>query len=199
MSMPLRGSDQVTRKYRMPEPVYRRKGRLLTDADIPDSPSQADAQIPAAWLLGPAPQPPGRYRLVTTDVITDRNASAARVSLCENGHVLLTATGSAKREPGDPDNPAIADGLALGRALVNLGRQIRDEQLAAMHAAARELEAERLRIISKVRRAINRARERNHPQHHFMDADAIRAEWGQEAADRHLARQVRRQKGEGQP
>lgn len=54
------------------------------------------------------------------DTTVDDNATVVTLSLREEGHTIYS-TGSSKRHPGDPRNPAVARQLALGRALIDLG------------------------------------------------------------------------------
>lgn len=66
---------------------------------------------------------------VQVSVLSDRNATVAEViyddPLATYFEPLSTATGSSKREPGDLYDERIAYDLAIGRALVKLGNQLR--------------------------------------------------------------------------
>jgi hypothetical protein len=53
---------------------------------------------------------------LATETLIDRNAAVARVTLFL-GAREFTATGSAKREPGDPYDETLGEQLALARAL----------------------------------------------------------------------------------
>ena len=83
-------------------------------------------------------------------VITDRNATVAEVTLItdmihdDNGFtpVVVTATGSAKREPSDKPDESIGTDLATGRALEALGRKLQRRADGKVRAAA---EAKRVR------------------------------------------------------
>lgn len=62
---------------------------------------------------------------VTVTALTDRNAAVASTELIKPDlDLVATATGSSKRENGDVYDLRIGTELAVGRALVNLGRQL---------------------------------------------------------------------------
>ena len=67
-----------------------------------------------------ADNPLNTYK-VRLRTLTDRNVSAADVSIRTQTGVTLRATGSAKRVPGDEFHPGVGDTLAAGRALIALG------------------------------------------------------------------------------
>lgn len=59
---------------------------------------------------------------VTIDTLSDRNAVTAAARL-QGGP---TATGSAKRAPGDPNFEGLGETIAIGRALIGLGQHLLD-------------------------------------------------------------------------
>lgn len=77
-------------------------------------------------------------------VLLDKNATVAEVALSDIFGItpMATATGSAKRDKGDVFNQEIAVNLAVGRALENLGRQLRRKGEAQVAEAQREAETE---------------------------------------------------------
>jgi hypothetical protein len=75
--------------------------------------------------LSPPPSPP-RHRprhahRIDVDTLTDRNATVAAITFHEEDW-SYTVTGSAKRKPGDKPNANRAEQLAIGRALIQLGK-----------------------------------------------------------------------------
>lgn len=75
-------------------------------------------------------------------VLSDRNATVASVALIDPDSDYGTerraiATGSSKREPGDVYDVDIATDLAVGRALVKLGRELQGNAQKRVEAAAK--------------------------------------------------------------
>lgn len=73
---------------------------------------------------------PWKYHFVQVDTLTDRNAVVAAVTFrpeadpVSGNYDSYTVTDSAKREPGDVNDRTIGEQLAIGRALVKLGRDL---------------------------------------------------------------------------
>jgi len=92
---------------------------------------------------------------MTVDITTliSRNASVASVELFDLTNPIVSligvATGSAKREPGDMHDEAIAVDLAAGRALENLGRQLRRRGEAKVREASRQTEEKQAKLRRK--------------------------------------------------
>lgn len=134
---------------------------------------------PAPWL-----QP--KY-WISTEIIVDRNATAARVMLCNSngGQELITATGSAKREQGDRHDECIARNKALGRALVTLGQGLIDDSDRAVRLATEEQQAARIRRAVKVQRALRLEADITPP---LTEREVLEA-FGPEAAKVHRERE----------
>jgi hypothetical protein len=82
--------------------------------------------VPVSQALVPKTLPvPASFRL-SVQVIPDPHATAARAELFgENDYApLLTATGSAKKENGDPYDPEVGIALAVSRALDGIARKL---------------------------------------------------------------------------
>ena len=71
---------------------------------------------------------------VLVDALTDRNASvaSARFHTHNKFNPYITATGSAKRIPGDRADDVLGEQLAVGRALVSLGQYLIDAADSAL-------------------------------------------------------------------
>lgn len=98
---------------------------------------------------------------VSVIVINDRNATVASAELTQwIGGQLVTdyATGSAKREPDDVRDDVLATDLAVGRALVSLGRRLQGTARILVADAAHRQEHE------GIRRVRNRLREQLGPR-----------------------------------
>lgn len=63
---------------------------------------------------------------VTIHLYENREQTGA-LALLDAGNHELWGRGEAHRSPYDPDIPRIGDGLAVGRALMGLGRKLLDE------------------------------------------------------------------------
>jgi hypothetical protein len=107
---------------------------------------QPQAPAPMAWPQPPAiayappayaqpVQPPQRvdpYQNTSAQLLQDRNATVARVSVNQSSSFefgtppdfSFTATGSSKREQGDRFNARTGELLSLSRAYLNLSRQL---------------------------------------------------------------------------
>lgn len=112
-------------------------------------------------------------------VINDRNVTAASAEVTQwiDGQMVTDqATGSAKRAPGDVRDDVIATELAVGRALVNLGRRLQDTSriLVGDAEVTREREA-----IRRVRRKLRQVRPDQLPEH--MSLHKVHEEYGLEA------------------
>jgi hypothetical protein len=118
-------------------------------------------------------------------ILTDDNASVAHARLLgfsDDGVVVFEATGSAKREQGDPRDPVIAVEMALGRALRKMSRRmIRDANLRVQAATEEQQQMARAR-----QRRNGKKRPGTNGKLHAVDY--IREEWGQEAAERAATR-----------
>ena len=124
---------------------------------------------------------------VSVLLVVDENASVAHASV---GHFDVTgqemlyaeSTGSAKREPGDPGDDGIAAHLAMGRALVNLGRSLLATGRTAVELSVTDQqEASRAAVERRLRRSVQMPR-------HLLPADEILERYGAEAAARAQAR-----------
>lgn len=167
-------------------PYRTRTGKVLTDDDIEALAAEADLGYPAFR----AAQSTGFALDVT--VLRDRCATVARVGTPWG----QAETGSAKREPGDPDDPEIAVFLSVGRALSELGAALQARGSELVIAAELEARAaKQAAITERIKRSERRALQRNHPQHHFMGTQRIHEEYGYEAALRHEARKLARENG----
>jgi hypothetical protein len=72
---------------------------------------------------------------VEVEVLTDRNATVAQVSLpWDADGTEIVATGSSKREKGDPYVEELGVSLALERAFRNLARELEQQNKAASKA-----------------------------------------------------------------
>lgn len=70
---------------------------------------------------------------VSVEVIEEGQVTDARASLTIDGNELV-GTGTARRNPDDPDRPLIGDELAIARSLLVLARKLGekvDEGIAA--------------------------------------------------------------------
>ena len=123
-------------------------------------------------------------------VVLDENAAVAHASLAQAdlGTGEFTheeETGSAKREPGDPRNDTIAVNLAIGRALVKLGRSLQE-------TAGLQVELAMIaRDIGK-RASISRQLNKGMKRQDLLPVAVIAERYGREAADR-----AARRRGEG--
>ena len=89
--------------------------------------------------------------MIKVTVINDRNATAAHVQLTQviDGQLITDhATGSAKREPDDVRDDVIATNLAMGRALVKLGRRLQGTARILVADAAHRQEHEAIRRVT---------------------------------------------------
>lgn len=163
--------------------LYRtRTGKVLTEDDIEVMAAAGDAgYLNPMWSLV-------RELDLSLRVLRDRNATVVSVQAPWGQE----ASGSAKREPGDPDNPEIAFFLAAGRALAELGKDMQERGSALVLAAEVERRAQ---ISENIKRAERRILQRNSPVGHFMGTQRIHEEYGYEAALKHEARRNARIKG----
>jgi hypothetical protein len=88
---------------------------------------------------------------VSVKYLCDRNATVAEVSfVVDYGYgpvTLSTATGSSKREPGDVHDDGIGLGLAVSRALINLGQSMERNMNKAVAEAAAERAAREAKTV----------------------------------------------------
>ncbi|MGA4541308.1 dsRBD fold-containing protein [Uniformispora flossi] len=72
------------------------------------------------------PYPVGIPVSPTHRILADRNATVAEVTLHRGGYFgeTIRVTGSSKRAPGDPHNPALGEALALSRAYAALAEKL---------------------------------------------------------------------------
>jgi len=104
-------------------------------------------------------EPEEKYKmshvLMSVDVtaLVSRNATVASVELLDSCDlvpvVITTATGSAKRQPGDVHDESIAVDLAIGRALESLGRKLRKRGEDKVREASRKAEERQIRLRRK--------------------------------------------------
>jgi len=116
---------------------------------------------------------PEQQVAVSVTLICDRYGAAA----CATSPLdpAVKGTGIAKKEPGDPNSWEIAVNLAVGGALEDLGRQMREtgtEQVA--EAMAYQSEA-------KVRSALRRSNLPQHPERILLPLAEIKKEYGKDA------------------
>lgn len=78
-----------------------------------------------------------RTYAIMVNLAIDRNATVA-----EAAGFGLAATGSAKREPGDPFNEAVGGGLAAARALRGLAQKLEEEAAELIAEACENCESE---------------------------------------------------------
>jgi hypothetical protein len=153
----------------------------LTDlCHRPEPPTQAEEnqQLKKRRRISRRPQ----ALSVKLTVVCDRNATVASAEIGQyiNGKfVVECATGSAKREPDDVRDDALATYLAVGRALVNLGGSLQGTARILVADASARQEHESLR---RVRNRLRRMRVLRRPVRLAL-AD-IAAEHGFDAADR---------------
>lgn len=77
---------------------------------------------------------PYRIYSVDVDTLTDRNAATASVTFHTRSKGSIHATGSAKRNSGDVYNDVSGEQLAVGRALMHLGKYLADKAIGDDHA-----------------------------------------------------------------
>ena len=129
---------------------------------------------------------PRRNMAVDVTILSDPYATVAQVSLLDTtvgvlDGGLLTATGSAKKEPGDVYDPVIDADLAVGRALVHLGeRMISDGNRAVRRAV---LEQQKKTVCRKLH--VTRPKPRHAKP---LSVEEIRADYGEDAARKSLLR-----------
>lgn len=98
---------------------------------------QPPAPVPVNWVKPPERVDP--YQNTSAQILQDRNATVAKVSLSQHStydfgadpDFQFTATGSSKREQGDRFNARTGELISLSRAYLKLSRQLM--------SAAREL------------------------------------------------------------
>ena len=117
---------------------------------------------------------PEQQVLVVVTLINDRYGAAA----CATGPLdpAVQGTGIAKKEPGDPNNWEIAVNLAVGGALEDLGRQMRET------GTKQVTEAMAYQAETKVRSALRRSNLPQHPERILLPLAEIEKEWGKKAA-----------------
>jgi hypothetical protein len=130
------------------------------------------------------------HELLRATVICDRNATSAAIELAvplpggDGDMLLLDATGSAKRESGDPFVPETGAAFALARALKSAAEQleaaawelVRDAERRAVDAAAK-------RELQKMVKALPKP---------GLKTSEIKEKYGEEAARLHRDRKQAR-------
>jgi len=136
------------------------------------------------------PHRPMRRMNVAVLVVIDENAAVAHASLAQVDldtvdFVHDEATGSAKREPGDPRNDMIAVDLAIGRALVKLGERLQETAgILVEHAMTTRDIGKKVSIARQLSRGMRRQA--------LLPVAEIAQRYGKDAADR-----AARRRGQG--
>lgn len=90
---------------------------------------------------------------IAAEALVDKNATVAALYLVDltGGIEVVSTTGASKREQGDVHDEEIAINLALGQALIKMGRELRRRGNAQVREAEKAAEAKRAR--SEARKA----------------------------------------------
>lgn len=128
--------------------------------------------------------------ILRTFVICDRNATSAAVQLRvplpggDGDLLMIDATGSAKREAGDPYVPETGAAFALARALKSAADQLEAAAWAQVKAAEKaEIDARAKREINQCVKAIPKP---------TLPTKVIKSKYGEEAARVHKDRRQAR-------
>jgi uncharacterized protein DUF1876 len=102
----------------------------------------------------PPPPPGSAAPYAAVQVLHDKNASVAHVSLSrsrgrETPDYYLKGTGASKRERGDVHDEVTGEMLALSRALTDLARQLQSEAARRVKASTEAQYAAQLRALEK--------------------------------------------------